>query len=98
MEIIKWICVGIVIVEVLFILIIAVLHTFIKDAEEEYPTERIEEAFALAVKSNARKWSYVEAILKRWKEEGYGKKQDRQNNQEDRRRDIQRKVDEFLNR
>ena len=58
----------------------------LKDAEEEYSAERIEEAFAQAVKANVRKWNYVEAILKRWKEEGYGKKQNRQDTEEDRNR------------
>lgn len=68
----------------------------LKDAEEEYPIERIEEAIFLAVKANARKWSYVEAILKRWKEEGYGKKQDRQNAKEDNRDDVKRAIDDFF--
>ena len=58
----------------------------LKDAEQEYPVKWIEEAFGLAVKANARNWRYIEAILKRWKEEGYGKKQNRQDSQEDRKR------------
>ena len=58
----------------------------LKDAEEEYPAEEIEKAFAQALKANVRKWNYVEAILKRWKEEGYGKKQNRQDAEEDRNR------------
>ena len=68
----------------------------LKDAEDEYPAEKIEEAILLAVKANARKWSYVEAILKRWKEEGYGKKQDRQNAKEDNRDDVKRAIDDFF--
>jgi len=58
----------------------------LKDAEQEYPAKWIEEAFELAVKANARNWRYAEAILKRWKEEGYGKKQNRKDSQEDRKR------------
>ena len=68
----------------------------LKDAEEEYSAERLEEAFALAVKANVRKWTYVEAILKRWKEEGYGKKQDRRDNQEDRNRYVEGDYADFI--
>ena len=42
----------------------------LKDAEELYSEEWFEEAFTIAVKNNKRNWKYVEAILKRWKEEG----------------------------
>ena len=68
----------------------------LQDAEDEYGSEKIEKAIELAVKANARKWSYVEAILKRWKEEGYGEKQNRRDNQEDRSRYTQGKYAEFL--
>ena len=68
----------------------------LKDAEEEYTAERIEKAFAQAVKANVRKWNYVEAILKRWKEEGYGKEQNRQDTQEDRNRYIEGDYADFL--
>ena len=66
----------------------------LKDAEEEYESEKIIEAIKLAVKENARKWSYVEAILKRWKEEGYG--ENRRDNQEDRSRYTQDKYADFF--
>ena len=68
----------------------------LKDAEEEYSAERLEEAFALAVKANVRKWTYVEAILKRWKEEGYGKKQNRRDDQEDRNRYVEGDYADFI--
>ena len=68
----------------------------LKDAEDDYSAERIEEAIGLAVKANARKWSYVEAILKRWKEEGYGKKQDRRDHQENRNRYVEGDYAEFI--
>ncbi len=70
----------------------------IKDAEETYQMEWIPEAIELAVKNNKRNWAYCEAILKRWKEEGRGKKQDRRNAEEFNTIDIQRKVDQFFNR
>ena len=41
-----------------------------KDAEQQYPREWIEEALAIAVKSNRRSWRYVAAILSRWSSEG----------------------------
>ncbi|MCF6277143.1 MAG: DnaD domain protein [Anaerolineales bacterium] len=68
----------------------------LKDAEEEYPEKVLENAFAQAVKANARNWRYVEAILKRWKEEGYGKKQNRRNDQEDRDRYVQGDYADYL--
>ncbi len=68
----------------------------LRDAEDEYQTEKIEEAIALAVKANARKWSYVDAILKRWKEEGYGKKQNRRDNQKDRNRYVEGDYADYL--
>jgi DnaD/phage-associated family protein len=42
----------------------------LRAAELEYPESWIEEAFHLAVQRNARSWRYIEAVLKRWKEEG----------------------------
>ena len=66
----------------------------LKDAEDEYESEKIIEAIELAVKANARKWSYVEAILKRWKEEGYG--ENRRDDQEDRSRYTQDKYADFF--
>jgi DNA replication protein len=42
----------------------------LRDAEETYPTEWIEEAVRTAVKNNVRRWKYVEAILESWQKEG----------------------------
>ena len=50
----------------------------LKDAEESYSDEWITDAIEIAVKNNKRNWKYVEAILKRWKEEGRHGKKDRQ--------------------
>jgi len=68
----------------------------LKDAELTHPPERVVEALEIAVKSNKRSWKYVEAILARWKEEGYAKKQDRRDSKEIRGRDVTRKVEDFL--
>jgi DnaD/phage-associated family protein len=47
------------------------------EAEDEFPDMWLREAIRLAVENNARSWSYVDAILKRWQREGkdsqYGK-------------------------
>jgi len=42
----------------------------LRDAEATYPPEWIEEAFRIAVESNARNWRYVRGILERWAREG----------------------------
>ncbi len=42
----------------------------LEQAARTYPHEWIEEAFRLAVERNVRHWRYIEAILRRWYEEG----------------------------
>lgn len=42
----------------------------LKAAEAEYPASWIADAIATAVEQNARSWSYVHAILRRWLQEG----------------------------
>lgn len=42
----------------------------LKEAEASYPADWIEEAFQIAVESEARSWRYVASILKRWEREG----------------------------
>lgn len=41
------------------------------EAEKEYPPNWLEPAFQEAVRANARNWRYVQAILKRWKVDGF---------------------------
>jgi DNA replication protein len=50
----------------------------LEEAEGLYREDWLEEAFTIAVKNNKRNWKYVEAILKRWKEEGKNGKKDQQ--------------------
>ena len=52
----------------------------LKYAEKEYPAEWMIEAFTIAAMRSKRNWKYVEAILKRWKEEG---KDERKNQPDD---------------
>ena len=68
----------------------------LKDAEETYSQEWIAEAIEIAVKNNKRNLKYVEAILKRWKEEGRAEKQDRRNTKKDRQRDVEERIKKFV--
>ena len=68
----------------------------LKDAEENYPPEWIVDAIELAVKNNKRSWKYSEAILKRWKEEGRGQKQDRRDAEKDHRKYIQGEYADYI--
>jgi len=42
----------------------------LRDAEQTYPAEWIEDAFRIAAERNARSWHYVRAILQRWASQG----------------------------
>jgi len=68
----------------------------LKDAGNIYSDEWIVDAIELAVKNNKRNWKYAEAILKRWKEEGRGKKQDRRDDKKSRQRDVEDKIKKFV--
>jgi DNA replication protein len=62
----------------------------LREAEQTYAAEWIEEAMHIAVQNNVRRWRYVEAILRGWKEEGRHEK-DRGEPQKDYLRYIQGK-------
>lgn len=68
----------------------------LRDAEQTYPPEWVAEAVEIAVTRNKRNWRYVEAILKRWKEEGHAKRQDRRDSQEDGRRYVEGEFADFI--
>jgi len=44
----------------------------LKDMEKDYPALWIEEAVGISVEQNKRSIAYIEAILKRWKQDGKG--------------------------
>jgi len=48
-----------------------VISDALKAAEEDYPLEWFLPAFQEAARNNARSWNYINAILKRWKVEGF---------------------------
>jgi DNA replication protein len=66
----------------------------LRDAEETYPEEWIEEAIRIAVSNNVRRWNYIDRILSRWQEEGRDGT-DRRNTQEDYRRYLKGEFGEF---
>ncbi len=70
----------------------------LKDAEDIYQAEWIAEAIGLAVENNKRNWKYIEAILKRWKEEGRAEKQDRRNDKKDGQQSLSRKIEQLRKR
>ncbi len=70
----------------------------LKDAEQDYSPELIGAAFKEAVLNNKRNWKYVEAILRRWKEEGHAQEQNRRDTEGLHGKDVTRKVEDFLKR
>lgn len=68
----------------------------LRDAELTYPPGWIEEAIALAVKNNVRKWRYVLSILERWRSEGKDDGTGRGDTLKDRRRYIEGEFGEFI--
>jgi DNA replication protein len=68
----------------------------LKDAEETYSAEWVAETIDLAVRNNKRNWRYCEAILKRWKEEGRGEKQDRRDSEKDRDKYIKGEYADYI--
>jgi DnaD/phage-associated family protein len=70
----------------------------LKEAEELYDEDWFEEAFTIAVTNNKRNWKYVEAILKRWKEEGTHGQKAQQNSGKGSERYTDSQFSEFINR
>jgi len=68
----------------------------LRDAEQEYPAQWIEDALRIAVENNARNWNYAEAILKRWQEGGRDDRKDRRDTEKDRRRFVEGEFSEFI--
>lgn len=54
----------------------------LKDAERDYSYEWLVDAVKLAVENNVRRWSYIRAILERWKQEGRVDETDRRSRKE----------------
>lgn len=68
----------------------------LREAEDTYPQQWIEEAVRIAVENNVRRWSYVDAILKRWQEGGRDERKDRRDTEKDRRRYVEGELSDFI--
>jgi len=68
----------------------------LEEAEAIYSPDWIGDAIQLAVTNNKRSWKYCEAILKRWKEEGRGQKQNRRDDAGSRQRNVEDKIKKFV--
>ncbi|MEW6718077.1 MAG: DnaD domain protein [Chloroflexota bacterium] len=68
----------------------------LRDAEDMYPSDWIEDAFRIAVENNVRRWRYIEAILRSWHEEGRDERRHQGNTEKDRRRYVEGKFSEFI--
>jgi DNA replication protein len=68
----------------------------LREAEQTYPAEWIEEAFREAVALNKRNWRYIRAILERWRTEGRGDETGRRPREADRRRYIEGEYGEYI--
>ncbi len=58
----------------------------LREAEQEFPIQWLEDAMRIAVENNARNWRYVEAILERWQEKGRDEQKDRRDTEKARRK------------
>ena len=81
---------------------IGVLSPLLRDellqAETEYPPDWVEAAFRLAVAGNVRKWTYIRAILERWKTEGKDDGEDRRHSGKDSRWYTDEEYEQFIKR
>jgi DNA replication protein len=68
----------------------------LREAEQTYPAEWIEEAFHDAVALNKRSWKYIRAILERWRIEGRGDETGRRPREAERRRYIEGEYGEYI--
>ncbi len=67
----------------------------LREAEQTYPLEWLEEAVRIAVQNNVRRWRYVDAILSAWKKEGRHE-QNRRDSEENRRRYVEGEFADFI--
>ena len=73
-----------------------IISDSLKDAEENYPESWINDAIKIATERNKRNWQYIQAILKRWQEEGKNDGADRQYPEKDRGRYTEGEYSEFI--
>jgi len=71
------------------------ISDMLREAEQTYRQEWIEEALKIAVQNNVRRWKYIEAILRSWQEEGRDGTT-RQDSEKDRRKYIEGEFADFI--
>ncbi len=69
----------------------------LQDAEDTYSEEWVANAMIEAVQNNARSWKYIDTILKNWKKDGRGKKQNRRDDKKD-GQSLDRKIEQLRKR
>ncbi len=67
----------------------------LRDAEKNYPSDWITDAFKIAVNKNVRNWHYIEAILRSWKEKGRDER-DQRSTKENRKLDSEGEFGEYF--
>lgn len=67
----------------------------LREAEQTYHQEWIEEAIRIAVQNNVRRWRYVEAILRSWQEEGRDGA-NRRDTEKDRRKYVEGEYADYI--
>ena len=70
----------------------------LRDAEAEYPADWIEDAIGIALENNVRRWRYVDAILRSWREKGRDDRENRQDAETDGRKYIEGEFSDFIER
>lgn len=68
----------------------------LKDAQEEFPSQWLEDAIKIAAENNKRHWKYVRGILNRWKIEGRHHEAPARPNLQDGTRFISGKYADFI--
>lgn len=68
----------------------------LREAEANFSAGWIEEAIRIAVENNVRRWSYVQAILDRWQQEGRDEREDRRDTEKDRRKYVEGEFSDFI--
>jgi len=74
----------------------AMIAETLREAEKTYPSHWIEEAIRIAVENNARKWSYVQAILEDWRVRGKDEREDRSDTEKALRRYLEGESADFF--
>ena len=70
----------------------------LREAEADYPQDWIEDAIGIALENNVRRWRYVDAILRSWREKGRDDREDRQSSETDGRKYVTGEFSEFIER